>query len=109
MDYERCINTRGNGYSDFSNWSVSAAEREIPQQLRNSPMKTGADKVLQTGMITGDSEISRRSPHSDTYFTKSEVSVRVSKVKRHSDKQGLRLTPAAPKCAGFRYKGLHLS
>ena len=60
-------------------------------------------EVRQTGMITGDSEISRRSPHSDTDFTKSEVSVRISKVKWHSDKQGLRRTPAAPKCAGFRY------
>jgi hypothetical protein len=47
-------------------------------------------KVRQTCMITGDSEISRRSPHSDTDFTKSEVSVRISKVEWHSDKQGLR-------------------
>src|SRR5450759_5433488 len=102
MDHERRINTEGNGYSDFSNWSVSAAERKTLQQLRNSPMKTGADIVRQTCMITGDSEISRRSPHSDTYFTKSEVSVRIAKAKRHSDKQGLRRTPGAPKCAGFR-------
>src|ERR1035437_4725982 len=62
-------------------------------------------EVRQTGMITGNSEISRRSSHSDTDFTKSEVSVRISKVKWHSDKQGLRRTPAAPKCAGFRYLG----
>jgi hypothetical protein len=71
MDHERRINTEGNGYSDFSNWSVSAADRKTLQQLRNSPMKTGADIVRQTSMITGDSEISRRSSHPEPYLTKS--------------------------------------
>ena len=34
-----------------------------------------------TRMITGDSEILRRSSHADTYLTKSEVNVRLVKMR----------------------------
>jgi hypothetical protein len=37
-------------------------------------------KALQTRMITGDSEVLRRSKHPELHLTKSEVRLRLSKV-----------------------------
>ena len=44
-------------------------------------------EVRETSMITGDSEISRRSSHPEPYLTKSEVRLRIAKAKRNNDKQ----------------------
>jgi len=81
---------------------VPGEEMSKLQHSQKFVEKIHSTEMRQTSMITGDSKISRRSPHSDTDFTIGEVSVRISKVRWHSDKQGLRRTPAAPKCAGFR-------
>ena len=41
------------------------------QHLQEFAKEIHATEVREASMITGDSEVSRRSAHSDTYFTKS--------------------------------------
>ena len=60
-------------------------------------------KMRQACMITGDPEISKRSPHPEPYLTKSEVRLRVAKSGRNIDKQALRLNPKGRFHAGSRY------
>ena len=57
------------------------------QQSKKLVEEISAAKVRQPSMIAGDSEVSRRSSHPETYLTKSEVRLRVAKAEWKTDKQ----------------------
>ena len=60
------------------------------QQLKKFVKKVDSSKMRQAPMITGDLEVSRRSSHSETYLTKSEVSLRVAKTLKTHINTGVR-------------------
>jgi hypothetical protein len=51
------------------------------QQLKKFVKKVDTAKMRQARMITGDLKVSRRSSHSEPYLTKSEVRLRVAKMR----------------------------
>jgi hypothetical protein len=81
-------------------------EATYPQHLKKFVQEVCPAEVRQTPMIKGDSEVPRRTAHSDPYLTKGEVRVRLPKPYRQPHQHALLATLQQRECAGSKYDSL---